>query len=78
MVYIILDMHMKLLDEETLLVGQYPGRVADGPQIEANLQYVWTIFILFGNQLKLLEFNASGSERTLSPSGQYRTSQILL
>ncbi|HOY04332.1 MAG TPA: agmatine deiminase family protein [Saprospiraceae bacterium] len=35
-----IDMHMKLLDEETLLVGQYPEGVADGPQIEANIQYV--------------------------------------
>lgn len=35
-----IDMHLKLLDEETLLVGQYPAGVADGPQIEANLQYI--------------------------------------
>ncbi|MEZ4918418.1 MAG: agmatine deiminase family protein [Saprospiraceae bacterium] len=35
-----IDMHMKLLDEETLLVGEYPQGVADGPQIEANIQYV--------------------------------------
>lgn len=35
-----IDMHMKLLDEQTLLVGEYPAGVADGPQIEANLQYV--------------------------------------
>jgi len=35
-----IDMHMKLLDEETLLVGEYPPGVADGPQIEANLDYV--------------------------------------
>lgn len=35
-----IDMHMKLLDEETLLVGQYPPGVADGPQIEANLKYI--------------------------------------
>ena len=35
-----IDMHMKLLDEETLLVGQYPAGVSDGPQIEANLQYI--------------------------------------
>ncbi len=35
-----IDMHMKLLDEETLLVGEYPEGVADGPQIEANLQYI--------------------------------------
>ena len=31
------DMHLKLLDEETLLVGQYPDSTADGTQIEANL-----------------------------------------
>lgn len=35
-----IDMHMKLLDEETLLVGEYPPGVADGPQIEANLDYL--------------------------------------
>ena len=35
-----IDMHMKLLDEETLLVGEYPEGVADGPQIEENLQYI--------------------------------------
>jgi len=39
-----IDMHMKLLDEETLLVGQYPIGVADGPQIEANIQYVLSQF----------------------------------
>jgi agmatine deiminase len=35
-----IDMHMRLLDEETLLVGQYPNGISDGPQIEANLEYV--------------------------------------
>ncbi len=35
-----IDMHTKLLDEETILVGQYPAGTADGPQIEANLQYL--------------------------------------
>jgi agmatine deiminase len=39
-----IDMHMKLLDEETLLVGQYPDGIADGPQIEANIQYVLSNF----------------------------------
>jgi len=39
-----IDMHMKLLDEETLIVGQYPPGVADGPQIEANIQYVLSNF----------------------------------
>ena len=35
-----IDMHMKLLDESTLLVSEYPEGVADGPQINANLDYV--------------------------------------
>jgi hypothetical protein len=35
-----IDMHMKLLDEETLLVGEYPEGVSDGPQIEENLKYI--------------------------------------
>ncbi len=40
-----IDMHMKLLDEETLLVGEYPQGVADGPGIEANLQYILDNFL---------------------------------
>ncbi|MEL6632375.1 MAG: agmatine deiminase family protein [Bacteroidota bacterium] len=35
-----IDMHMKLLDEETILLGAYPKGISNGPQIEANLQYM--------------------------------------
>jgi len=35
-----IDMHMKLLDESRLLVAEYPAGMADGPQIEANIEYV--------------------------------------
>ena len=35
-----IDMHMKLLDESTLMVSEYPEGVADGPQINANIDYV--------------------------------------
>lgn len=50
-----IDMHMKLLDEETLLVGQYPQGVADGPQIEANLQYVLSNYnSVFGTPYKVV------------------------
>lgn len=50
-----IDMHMKLLDEETLLVGQYPQGVADGPQIEANLQYILNNFnSVFGTPYKVV------------------------
>lgn len=57
-----IDMHMKLLDEETLLVGQYPEGIADGPQIEANIQYVLSNFTSpFGTPYKI--------KRILMPPG---------
>jgi agmatine deiminase len=50
-----IDMHMKLLNEETLLVGQYPANTADGPQIEANIQYVLSKFKSpFGTPYKVI------------------------
>lgn len=50
-----IDMHMKLLDEETLLVGQFPEGISDGPQIEANLQYVLSNFnSVYGTPYKLI------------------------
>ena len=50
-----IDMHMKLLDEETLLVGQYPQGIADGPQIEANIQYILSNFTShFGTPYKII------------------------
>jgi hypothetical protein len=44
-----IDMHMKLLDEETLLVSRYPDGVADGPQINQNINYVLNNFNMSGN-----------------------------
>ncbi len=50
-----IDMHMKLLDEQTLLIGEYPQGVADGPQIEANLQYILSNFnSCFGTPYKVI------------------------
>jgi agmatine deiminase len=50
-----IDMHMKLLDEETLLVGQYPQGVSDGPQIEANLAYILANFnSVYGTPYKVV------------------------
>lgn len=37
-----IDMHMKLLDEETLLVGEFPMGLSDGPQMEQNLADIVT------------------------------------
>ncbi len=62
-----IDMHMKLLDEETLLVGQYPAGVADGPQIDANLQYVVNNFqTCYGRPYKVVRIPMPPST-----SGQY-------
>ncbi len=50
-----IDMHMKLLDEERILVGEYPEGVADGPQIEANIQYVLNNFVTpYGNPYEII------------------------
>lgn len=50
-----IDMHLKLLDEETILMGQYPTGVADGPQIEANLQYILANYMsCFGTPYKVI------------------------
>ena len=70
-----IDMHIKLLDEETLLVGQYPAGVADGPQIEANLQYVLNNFnTSFGTPYKVIRVPMP-PENSQYPNngGDYRT-----
>lgn len=70
-----IDMHMKLLDEETLLVGQYPANVADGPQIEANIEYVLGNFnSTFGEPYKLVRVvQPPAANGSYPPSGDYRT-----
>ena len=71
-----IDMHMKLLDEETLLVAEYPEGVADGPQIEANLQYVLDNFTSsFGTPFKVIRIPSPPSSSGNYPddNGYYRT-----
>jgi len=60
-----IDMHMKMLDEETILVGQYPPGVSDGPQIEANIQYIQNNYqTCYGRPYKIVRIpmppNANG------------------
>lgn len=73
-----IDMHMKLLDEETLLVGEYPEGVADGPQIEANIQYVLdNMQTSFGTDYKIIRIPMPPDRLGRYPgnfnSGDYRT-----
>ena len=50
-----IDMHMKLLNEETLLVGEFPLNVSDGPQIEMNIQYIQDNFTsVYGTPYKIV------------------------
>lgn len=71
-----IDMHMKLLDEETLLVSRYPEGVADGPQIEENIDYVLNNFQSpFGTPYKVEWIDAPPSTSGDYPDtgGWYRT-----
>ncbi|MCC7157937.1 MAG: agmatine deiminase family protein [Ignavibacteria bacterium] len=74
-----IDMHIKLLDEETLLVGQFPNGIGDGPQIEANLQYILNNFqSCFGKPYKVIRIpmppDGSGNYVTTYNSNyDYRT-----
>ncbi|HRD53609.1 MAG TPA: agmatine deiminase family protein [Flavobacteriales bacterium] len=70
-----IDMHMKLLDEETLLVGQFPTGVSDGPQIEQNIQYVLSNFnSVFGTPYRIVRVPMPPSTGgAFPPTGSYRT-----
>lgn len=75
-----IDMHMKLLDEETLLWAQYPNGVADGPQIEANLLYVLDNYnSVFGTPYKIVrvvappDYSNNGTAIYPNNGGDYRT-----
>ncbi|MFI5172415.1 MAG: agmatine deiminase family protein [Chitinophagales bacterium] len=71
-----IDMHLKLLDEETLLVGEYPEGVADGPQIEENLNYILTNFnSVFGTPYKVVRIPMPPNNAGNYPDegGAYRT-----
>jgi agmatine deiminase len=71
-----IDMHMKLIDEQTLVVSRYPEGVADGPQIEANIQEVLDNEVsAFGSPYKINWIDAPPSTSGTYPDngGYYRT-----
>lgn len=70
-----LDMHWALLDEETFIVGEFPAGVSDGPQIEANLQYVLANYMSpFGTPYKVVRIQMPPSATgTFPPNAPYRT-----
>jgi agmatine/peptidylarginine deiminase len=70
-----IDMHLKLLDEETLLAGEFPEGVSDGPQIEENLQYIQDNFLsCYGRPYKIVRIPMPPSTSgQYAPSTYYRT-----
>lgn len=71
-----IDMHMKLVDEETLLVSEYPDGVADGPQINANIEYVLSNYqSKFGTPFRVVRIPAPPSSQGSYPdnNGSYCT-----
>lgn len=71
-----IDMHMKLVDEETLLVSEYPNGVADGPQINANINYVLSNYTSkFGTPFRIVRIPSPPSTQGNYPdnNGAYRT-----
>lgn len=71
-----IDMQIKFIDEETLLVSEYPAGVADGPQIEANLDYILDNFTsVYGTPYRVIRIPAPPSTGGAYPdnNGYYRT-----
>jgi agmatine/peptidylarginine deiminase len=70
-----LDMHMRFIDEETVIVGEYPPGVADGPQINQNLEYlVNDVPTAFGNQYNVIRMlMPPAANGFYPPQGHYRT-----
>jgi agmatine/peptidylarginine deiminase len=72
------DMHMKLIDEQTLLVGEYPDGISDGPQINANMDYVVSNFMnKWGEPYKTIRIpmppSVAGNWPSSNPPSSYRT-----
>lgn len=71
-----LDMHMRVIDEETIFFGQYPEGIADGPQIEANIKYLQEGFSSsLGHAYNILRLPMppDGNGRYPNQGGSYRT-----
>ncbi len=71
-----LDMHMRVLDEETILIGEYPEGVADGPQIESNIRKLQSqVPTAFGNRYNILRVPMPPDQLNRYPDndGYYRT-----
>ncbi len=70
-----IDMHMKLIDEETLLVGEFPQGESDGPQLETNLGIIaGNETNVFGQPYRVVRIPMPPSTQgDWAPDASYRT-----
>jgi len=70
-----IDMHMKLIDEETLLVGAFPTGESDGPQLESNLVDIAANYnSVFGTPYRMVRVPMPPSTGgNFPPNASYRT-----
>ena len=71
-----LDMHMRFIDEETVIIGEYPEGVADGPQINENIEYLLNNHqTSFGNPYNIIRIPMPPAADGSYPDqgGHYRT-----
>ena len=70
-----IDMHMKLIDEETLLIGEFPTGQSDGPQLETNIQGIMGNYnSTFGTPYRIVRIPMpSSTGGSFPPSASYRT-----
>ena len=70
-----IDMHMKLIDEETLLIGEFPVGISDGPTLESNIQSIISNYnSVFGTPYRIVRVPMpSSTGGAYPPSASYRT-----
>jgi agmatine deiminase len=69
-----IDMHMKLINEETLLVGEFPKDKGDYQQIEANIQYVLSQYRnQYGKPFRLVRVPMPPQNGQYAPVADYLT-----
>jgi hypothetical protein len=63
------------MNEEVLLVGEFPTNTSDGPQIEMNLQYIQDNYVsAFGTPFKIVRIPMPPAPNgTFAPNASYRT-----
>lgn len=69
-----LDMHMRILDEETIAIGEYPLGLADGPVIEQNLSFIRNHYRTpFGRPYRIMRLPMPPQDGQYPPYSDYLT-----